>query len=246
MIASITKETNILHRSGYGLDGSTNNNFFDALQTYTLDYSSGAYITSSIITDPSSLTLDEYDIQFVDASNYEVYNHQSGALVASGVYGAGNPINFDGIEVVIDGAPAANDSFFISPLTDAIKNFNVALTDSQEVAAATSDLYLPGDNTNALQIAQLPQNGISDLSSASFQDYYRGIVSNIGILSRAASDSLTYDDNLLFELQKKREEASGVSLDEEAANLIRYQRAYEAGARILKITDELLQLIVNL
>jgi flagellar hook-associated protein 1 FlgK len=246
LVASIIKETNLMHQSGYGLDASTGNDFFDPLQIYSVDHSTGAYISSSTVTDPATLTLDEYDINFIDASNYEVYNRTTGALAASGAYTAGNPIAFDGMEVVVDGAPAAGDSFFISPLTGVIENFNVAITDTRKIAAASSDLTLPGDNTNALQIYQLAQNGISDLSGATFENYYSGLVSNVGILSKSASDSLTYDNNLLFELQKKREEASGVSLDEEAANLIRYQRSYEAGARILKVTDELLQMIINL
>jgi flagellar hook-associated protein 1 FlgK len=192
------------------------------------------------------LTLDEYDINFVDAANYEIYNHQTGALVSSGAYAAGNPINFEGIEVVINGAPAADDSFFVSPLSGAIENLNVAVTDTQKVAAASSDLNLPGDNANALQIAQLPQTFISDINGATFESYYRGLVSNVGTVSKAAKDSVAYDENLLFELEMRREEVSGVSLDEEAANLIRYQRAFEAGARILKVTDELLEMVINL
>ena len=246
LVASIIKETNILHNSGYGLDGSTNNDFFDPLQINTIDGSTGANITSSTITDTSLLTLDEYDLNFVDASNYEVYNHQTGELVTSGAYVSGNTINFEGIDVVITGAAAADDSFFISPLTGAIDNFNRAVTDTQKIAAASSNLNLPGDNTNALQIAQLPQTSISDLNSTTFESYYRGLVSNVGTVSKAATDSLTYDENLLSELKSRRESVSGVSLDEEAANLIKYQRAFEAGSRILKITDELLEMVINL
>jgi flagellar hook-associated protein 1 FlgK len=245
LVASIIKETNLQHRSGYGLDGSTNNDFFDPLQISTLDYSSGGYISSATVTNPSAITLDEYDLKFIDAANYEVYNKQTGALVTSGAYTAGNPINFDGIQAVVDGSPAAGDSFFISPLAGVIANFNVAIIDTQKIAASSSDLTLPGDNTNALKMFQLSQSGISDLSGATFDGYYSGIVSNVGINGKAASDALTYDDNLLTELKNKREELSGVSLDEEAANLIKYQRAYEAGAKILQITDSLLATIIN-
>ncbi len=246
LIASIIKETNTLHSSGYGLDGSTSNDFFDPLQIYTLDYSSGGYISSVTVTDASALTLDEYDLNFTDASNYEIYNRRTGTLVASGAYTAGNPIDFEGIQVVVDGSPAAEDSFLVSPLRGVIENFDVTITDTQQIAAASSALTLPGDNSNALLLFQLSQSDISDLSSATFEDFYSGIVSNVGINSKAASDSLTYDNNLLFELQKKREEISGVSLDEEAANLIRFQRAFEAGARILKITDDLMDMVINL
>ncbi|RJQ45415.1 MAG: flagellar hook-associated protein FlgK [Nitrospiraceae bacterium] len=246
LVASIVKETNSLHQTGYGLDSSTGNDFFNPLQIFSLDYSSGAYITSSVVSDVSTLTLDEYDINFTDASSYEVYNKTSGALVTSGTYSAGATISFEGIDVVIDGSPAGGDSFFISPLNGVIENFNVEISDIRKISAASSDQTLPGDNTKALQMYQLSQGGISDLDGSTFENYYSGIISNVGVMSKAASDSLTYDDNLLFELQKKRDETSGVSLDEEAANLIRYQRSYEAGARILKVTDELLQTIINL
>lgn len=247
LIASIIKETNSLHSSGYGLDGSTGNDFFDPLQISTLDYSSGAYISSAVVSDASALTLDEYDINFTDASTYDIINNTTGVAVASGqTYSAGSTITFDGIDVVIDGAPAAADSFLVSPLRDVIKNVNVAITDTRKIASASSALTLPGDNTNALRLFQLSQSGISDLSGATFEGFYRGIVSTVGVDSKAATDSFTYDSNLLFELEKKREEKSGVSLDEEAANLIRYQRAFEAGARIIKITDELLQMVIDL
>jgi len=246
LTASIVKETNILHNSGYGLDGSTNNDFFDALQVYTKEYSSGGYISSSTVTSSAALTLDEYSINFVTPANYEVYNRQTGALVTSGAYAAGSPINFDGIEVIVDGAPAANDSFLVSPLTNLITNMNVAVADTQQIAAASSNATLPGDNSKALEIVQLSQSGIGDLGNATFDGYYQGIVTDTGTMSKAALDSLTYDDNLRFELEKKRDAASGVSLDEEAANLIRFQRMYEAGARIIKVTDELMEMVINL
>ncbi|HLA00499.1 MAG TPA: flagellar hook-associated protein FlgK, partial [Thermodesulfovibrionales bacterium] len=63
LIASLTQEINILHRSGYGLDGTTDNDFFAPLQLSTRDFSSGADMTATV-TDSSQLTLDEYSIQF--------------------------------------------------------------------------------------------------------------------------------------------------------------------------------------
>jgi flagellar hook-associated protein 1 FlgK len=246
LIASIIKETNILHRQGYGLDSSTNNDFFDPLKIYTVNYSSGGYVSSASVTDVTQLTLDEYSVEFTSSTAYKVYDKQTGSLITSGTYTDGSPINFEGIRVVIKGSPASGDSFLVSPLKGVIKDFDVSISDTDKVAAASSSSALPGDNRNALSIAGLSQTSISDLGSASFDEYYEGIVSGIGIMSKAAHDSLEYDDNMRYELQKKRDQVSGVSLDEEAADLIRFQRAYEAGARILKITDELMQTIINL
>jgi flagellar hook-associated protein 1 FlgK len=245
LIASLVKETNILHRAGYGLDGTTGNDFFTPLQLSTRDFSSGADMTATI-TDPAQLTLDEYNIQFDAANTYYVYNKQTGALVTSGAYASGNPISFDGIEINITGAVTSTDKFTVSPLTDVIKNFEVAITDQQKIAAASLDTNLPGDNSNALLIAQLSQNAITNLGGATFSSYYGGLVSTIGLLSKAASDSLTFDNNLLSELSNKRESLSGVSLDEEAANLIKFQRSFQAGAKMIQVTDELLQTLLNI
>ena len=246
LIASLTKEINTLHSSGYGLDGTTGNDFFNPLQLSTKDYSAGADITSAAITDLSALTLDEYNVTFDAANNYYVYNSQSGALVTSGSYTSGSTISFDGIDLVITGAVTASDGFFVSPLTDAVRNFGVAVTETGKIAASASNTTLPGDNTIALEIARLSDSSLYDLGNSSFMDYYKGIVSGAGTLSRAASDSLRFDDNLLAELQNRRESISGVSLDEEAVNLIRFQRAFEAGAKMIKVTDELIETILNL
>jgi flagellar hook-associated protein 1 FlgK len=250
LMASIVKETNIMHNSGYGLDGSTGNDYFSPLTLNNLEKSLGGYISASGITSISSLSLDEYDINFTSASDYEVYNRRTGALVTSGTgFTAGDTISFDGIDVTIDGTLAANDSFLISPLRGLIDNLKVVLTDTLQVAAAASDPVTvsgPGDNKNAFNIAGLSSTAITDLRSATFEDYYEGIVTTVGTMSKAAADGLTYDDNLRFELEKKRDAVSGVSLDEEAANLIRFQRAYEAGARMMRVADELLETIINL
>jgi flagellar hook-associated protein 1 FlgK len=250
LMASIVKETNIMHNSGYGLDGSTGNDYFSPLTLNNLEKSLGGYISASGITSISSLTLDEYDINFTSASSYEVYNRRTNALITSGTgFSAGDTISFDGIDVTIDGTLAADDSFLISPLRGLIENLDVVLTDTLQVAAAASDPVTvsgPGDNKNAFNIAGLSSTAITDLRSATFEDYYEGIVTTVGTMSKAAADGLTYDDNLRFELEKKRDAVSGVSLDEEAANLIRFQRAYEAGARMIRVADELLETIINL
>lgn len=255
MVASIIQETNYLHAYSasnptYDLDGNQGTDFFDSIPLFTRDDTSGgssANITSASIVDasPSVLTLDEYDIEFVDATNYEIRNHQTDALVTSGTYDpAGTTLSFDGIQVIISGTAAANDTFFVSPLQTVIENFGVNITDGRDVAAAQSTA--PGDNTNALDIIAMNSSEVANLNDSSFVDYYSEIVTSIGSLSKAASDSLEYDDNLLFELNNRRDAVSGVSLDEEAANIIRYQRAFEAGARIIQMTDELLEMIINL
>ncbi len=245
LIASLTKEINLMHRAGYGLDASTGNNFFNSLSLSIADYSSGASVTSSSIANLSALTLQEYEVTF-DAVNYYVKDADTGSTVTSGAYVSGNTISFDGIDIAITGTVSSADTFFISPLTNSINNFGVAISDSNKVAAASSNTALPGDNTNALSIAGLFNTAIGNLGNLTFTDFYGGIVSTAGTMSGAAADSLSFDNTLLKELTIKQASVSSVSLDEEAMNLIRFQRAFEAGARLIKVTDELLETIINI
>ncbi len=246
LIASTIKEINILHRSGYGLDSSFGNDFFGPLSLATKDFSAGADITSAVITDDVALTLDEYDITFDAANNYFVTSRSTRAVVATGSYSSGNPITFEGISITITGTVAATDKFFVSPLNNAVKNFNVVISDPRKIAASSSDIELPGNNVNAQAILRLSQNAVNNLGGISFSNYYRSIVSDIASFSSASRDSYSFEENHLLEISNRRESISGVSLDEEAVSMIKFQRSYEAAAKMIRVTDELLQTIINL
>lgn len=245
LISSLIKEVNLIHRNGYGLDASTGNDYFNPNELSLGNFSSSANITG-FITDLSQLTLDEYEITFDSSGNYHVLNKDKDSEVATGIYISGNPINFEGISITITGAVTSDDRFSVSPLTGVIQNFGLAISDYRKIAASGSVTGLPGDNTNALNIINLAEENLSELGSKTFTGFYKEIVSGIALLTNSASDSLKFDETLLEEINMRRESISGVSLEEEAANLIKYQRAFEAGARIIKVTDELLQTIMNL
>ena len=246
LVASITQQVNLLHRAGFGLDSSTGNDFFTPLQLTTTNNSAGANITAAI-TSPALLTLDEYKITFDTGGNYTVSNKQSGAVVTSGAYiPAGTTIALSGMTVNLSGAVTPGDSFTVSPLASAISNFSVAINDPNKIAASSSALELPGNNANALQLAQLTGSAQSTLGNALFSDYYNNIVSSVGTKKQSASDGLSFDNNLMAALNTRRDSISGVSLDEEAANLVRYQRSYEAGAKLISVTDALLQTLLQM
>ncbi|HTF99164.1 MAG TPA: flagellar hook-associated protein FlgK [Nitrospirota bacterium] len=245
LVASISQQINSLHSTGFGLDGSTGNDFFNPLQLTTLNNTASATV-STTITNQTALTLDEYTINFT-GGNYNVYNKATGALVTSGAYAAaGTTFVLPGISVTISGAVTASDSISVSPLTTAVSNFGVALTDPNSVAAASTAAGVPGDNATASAIAQLTDGAITNLGGSTFSDYYNGIVAAVGASRQATADVLTFDTNVLNQMQMQRDSVSGVSLDDEAANLIRFQRAYQAGAQVIKVADELLQTILNL
>ncbi len=244
-MAGLTQQVNNIQKQGFGLDGSTGNPFFSPL-TLATSSNSSASITASV-TNESQLTLDQYNIKIDTSNNYNVYDNQTGKLVTSGAYTSGGAINFDGIQTVITGSASSGDTFTVDPLKNAVNNMQVAITNGDQIAASSSASGLPGDNSNALAMVNaLNNNQVSSLGGQTVMDYYQGIVSTTGSLSKAASDNQTFESNLLDQLNQQRDSVSGVSIDEESVNLIKYQQAYEAAAKVVQTTSELFQTLMNL
>lgn len=245
LVAAIINTVNLQHGQGFGLDGTTNNDFFDPLQLTVKNYSGAATLTATV-TDYSQLTLDEYTIRF-NGGNYEIYETESGSMKTSGAYVAGGTtIDLEGIRFIISGAVTDQDYLTVSPLTSAVTNFATALTSTRKIAASGTAATLPGDNTNALAMAGLMDSQVTALGSTTLVNYYQILVGSVGAQSKAASNEMAYADNFLTVLNTRRDAISGVNMDEEASDLIRFQRAYEAAARLIKIADELLQVLLNL
>ncbi len=102
----------------------------------------------------------------------------------------------------------------------------------------------PGGNGNAIHLAELGE--AITVSGLTFRDFYAQTASSIGRALRAASQSADSHQLLLTQARSLRSDISGVSLDEEAAKLIEFQRAYQAAAQMFKIVDEMTQTLLNL
>lgn len=265
LAASIIHETNKLHYYGYGLDGSTENNFFNPLSVRTNisgDNAGGASINIGTVYDQGALTLDDYEIRFSGAATFEIYNVTDGTQVmdarvngvvdndGSFAYSSGSDIEFEGIRVVItDGAigPNSGDIFTINSTGDAAKNMTVnpdVANDVNKIAA--SEDGSGNDNANALAIAGLRNGNHMNNNTTSFDSYYSGLVGEIGVDVQNASRSFLYKQDMVEQLSSQRESISGVNLDEEMANLIRYQQAFTAAARMITLVDEMVEELLNL
>jgi len=248
LITSLTLQVNKLNSAGFGLDGSTGNDFFNAPQLTTLNNTTNADITATVSKE-ANLSATAYNFTF-SGGQYSVFNNQTGAQVAGpAAYTAGTPIDLSatlGMTVDIPAGAPATGSFTISPLTTAISNFGVAITDPNKVAAASTAAGVPGDSSNANLISQLAGQSMNDLGNETFSDYYSGIVSKVGSTAQSASDTLTFNNNLVSSLQSQQQAVSGVSLDEEATNLMLYQKSYDAAAQIITVTDQMVQTLLNI
>lgn len=102
-----------------------------------------------------------------------------------------------------------------------------------------------GDNRNALGLSALQSSRDLLGGTASYQDAYGSLVADIAVQTRQAETGSATENVLLAQAIGARESVSGVNLDEEAANLIRFQQAYQAAAQMISVADELFQTLLN-
>jgi flagellar hook-associated protein 1 FlgK len=102
------------------------------------------------------------------------------------------------------------------------------------------------DGRNALSLGKLQSQNTVSGGSANYQVAYSRLVSDVGNKSREIQVTGNAQAALLKQSQNARESLSGVNLDEEAANLLRYQQAYQASAKALDIGSKLFDVILAL
>lgn len=242
--AAVINEVNQQHRVGFGLDGSTGNNFFGPLAPSAagLNANTGNGVLSVAVADPSVLTFDQYDVT-VAGGNYTVTNRDTGTASTPGAL----PQTFEGLTLSIaSGTPANGDTFRISAHKGAAGAMSVSLTNPDQIAAASTLAGVPGDNGNANLLAAIQEEAISALGGDPLQTFYGGFVGDVGTRAQSAQRGLAVETGMRLQIQNMRQETSGVSLDEEMTNIIKFQRAYQAAARVITTADELFQTILAL
>jgi flagellar hook-associated protein 1 FlgK len=142
-------------------------------------------------------------------------------------------LNF--FEIPAGGAPITAANMSVSAALKA----NPRLVVASPLAASTTAGTVAGEIANLLSDTSSNVGG----RTGSLNSIYSTIVSDAGEGIARSEDALTTQVAILEQTSAQRESVSGVSLDEEAINLMQYQRAYEAAARFLKIADEMTQTI---
>jgi len=102
-----------------------------------------------------------------------------------------------------------------------------------------------GDNRNALALSSLSQQSLVGDPPVTFARAFAGIVQTVGAASAQASSNASAAQALLDQSQSIRESISGVNLDEEAANLIRFEQAYNASAQIISVARDIFNVLLN-
>jgi len=106
--------------------------------------------------------------------------------------------------------------------------------------------HVPGDNRTALAIAGLRDQSITDLNNVSLADFWNRHVQDVGAKLGSVNQKFEADAIVLESLEAKQQSISGVNADEEAINLLTFQRAFQGSARFLTVVDELFQTLLGL
>lgn len=242
-------EFNRVHQAGYDLEGSAGARFFDLgspeIPVVAKVADPTATLTATFATSASGLK----------ASDYQLTISAVGPPPAYTLTRLSDNTNVtapaDGFNLALSGTLTVGDSFLIRPAYDAAKNIKLAITDPKQIAAAQGRVDgppvsgLPGDNRNALALAQLENASLMFNGTATFSDAYGQIVSKVGTQTRNAQVSRSAQDTLLKQATSSWESVSGVNLDEEAANLIKFQQSYQAAAQAISIANTLFDSLIG-
>jgi len=124
-------------------------------------------------------------------------------------------------------------------------SINPLLTSTTQIAASGS-ATLKGDNSNALKLAQLKGTNTMSGATTTFNSYFNSLVSKIGLDVESSKNTVSQDVAFIKQLSALRESSSGVSLDEELANLIKYQRSYQASAKLISTASDMMDIALNM
>lgn len=250
----LSDKVNSMNSQGVGLDGSTGNNFFNSLAATNHTVNNGTGTLSSVnITSPSSSNYDQYQVAYTAGSpeastDYVVTDLTTGATVPNTLTiaagGQSRTIEFNGMKMTIDGPMTSNETFTAQADPQAATKLAVSFTDVSKIAAAQTAADLPGDNTNAQAIAGLVnQNFVANTDPVSF---YSNIVSTAGADSQSATTYVSFETSMVNQLESQRQSTSGVNLDEEAVNMVQYQKSYEAAAKMISVASDLLETLMGI
>lgn len=138
-------------------------------------------------------------------------------------YTPGATISFGGISFTLSGTPANADTFTVGPNTGGV-----------------------GDNRNALLLGALQTANTLANGTASYQGAFSQMVATIGSKTNEINVTSTAEGQTLSNLVAAQQSTSGVNLDEEATNLLRYQQAYQAAGKVMQVASQLFSVLLSL
>ena len=234
---------NAQHQAGFDLNGVAGGDFFVAASPVVTSHTGniGTAVINASISNAGALTTSDYRLQY-DGTNYTLTRLSDNTTTTFATF----PQTVDGVDLnLASGTATAGDSFLIRPTATGATGFAVAITDPANIAAAAAT-GAPGDNRNALLLGALQTTNTLGNGTTTYQGAYSQFVSQVGNKTHELEVTSTAAGNLLSEATTSLQNESGVNLDEEATNLLRYQQAYQAAGKVMQIASKMFDMLLSL
>lgn len=143
------------------------------------------------------------------------------------------------------------EDFFVLPGSDQTAaaeriQLNRKIVEDVGLISAGAQPNAPGDNRVANVISSLQYKRILREGESTIDDYYANVVGEVGVSSARAQAASKSQESIVAQLGNIRESVSGVSLDEETAKMIEFQKGFDASARLIRTADEMMDTVLNL
>ncbi len=141
--------------------------------------------------------------------------------------------------------PTQTGIMFFTGTSAADIEVNSQIANNVNLIAVSAD-GRAGDNTNALALADLLSEKMLSDNSQTLSQFYAGFASDVGTGVNNAKNTVTMQELILAQLDQQKSSVSGVSVDEEMTNLIKYQRAYDAAAKVITTVNEMFESLIRM
>ncbi len=248
LAAAFTTSFNAVQTAGYDSNGDLGTKFFNI--------GSPNVVSNSKNTSTATVTAEWSDTGALKASNYSMsYDSASSTWsvtrLSDNVKFSVTPdatdgtLSFDGLKLTVTGTPDNKDSFLVKPVQNVISSMSVAITDESQIAAASSATSGESDNTNAQKMLDLQDAKLVN-GNATIAQAYASIVSTVGNKTSTLETASTTQKNVVDQLTDRQQSVSGVNLDEEYANLTKYQQFYMANAQVLQTASTIFNALMDI
>lgn len=235
---------NTQHELGKDIDGNAGDAFFALGSPSVLSNSrntGGATLTATW-ADTTAVQASDYTVSY-DGTNWTATRLSDNTKSTVTVDTTAKTLSFDGLSVAYDQLPAAKDSFTVKPVAGVISGMSVLVTEESRLAAASSTGG-ESNNENVQKLLDLQTakviNGKSTLTQA-----YASLVATVGNKTNTMETTSTTQAAVVTQLTNQQQSVSGVNLDEEYANLTRYQQYYMANAQVLQTASTIFQSLMS-
>ncbi len=216
--------------------------------------------TDGVIGITPDLTVAVYDADGTKIASLSVgkgYSYGDELEVGNGVkvsFGPGSISKTKGDQFAVDTIVDADTSdvlvalglnIFFTGSTAADIGLSERVADDPDLIAAGLT-QAAGDSQNLAKIAALRKASFTELNNNDIEGFYSGLVSDIGFETKKADELLKSQDALLKFLENQRDSVSGVNIDEEMVDLVRYQQAFQANSRFIDVMKQMTDTLIDL